>query len=165
MRSSRTYGTRETDVVESTLRSAGSSVRSNHHRSHHVERVWHDDGRGVRSEMMRDLVACGTTAFVARREVGAFALPTQASVRTRYLCAQPPLLHEHPLPTASIASLDKVFASAWLDADHLLVGTKDNRVRATCCVCRCLCAKRHSACRAWRHLRAFQCDISMYVSV
>jgi len=85
----------------------------------------------VGSEMSRDLTACGTTAFVARREVGACALHSthHATVRTRYLCAQPPLLREHPLPTASIATLDKVFASAWLDAVTLVVGTKDNRVR------------------------------------
>lgn len=75
-----------------------------------------------------------TATFVAARELGLRRARGSSHVESNrrfqaaYLCAQPPLLQEHPLPTQRLRGYDKVFASAWLDCDTLVVGTKDNKV-------------------------------------
>jgi hypothetical protein len=74
-----------------------------------------------------------TATFVAARELGLRRARGSSHVESNrrfqaaYLCAQPPLLQEHPLPTQRLRGYDKVFASAWLDCDTLVVGTKDNK--------------------------------------
>jgi hypothetical protein len=75
-----------------------------------------------------------TATFVAARELGlrrargSSHVESNRRLQAAYLCAQPPLLQEHPLPTQRVRGYDKVFASAWLDCDTLVVGTKDNKV-------------------------------------